>query len=176
MLTKTFSQRRLRCANLQIYWTATILFIWLLFPTSFTLAIQSPVPGGGQEQTHPGFHSEAFAKTDLNPTAPAAHSKGKVLGFFRSFVKEQVNPRPPRNKRATLPGENQATLAFILGLVGMILFPPLGIVGFVLGLSSLSKYRKGLHDQRVFAILGIVFGAISILYTGLILLLILSAW
>lgn len=78
-----------------------------------------------------------------------------------AFV-DRASPAP------TPPSETQAephrgTLVLVLGLIGMLVFSPLGIVAWVLGVQELRAMDRGEHDPagRGLALAGMIFGILA---------------
>lgn len=109
------------------------------------------VPPPETEQGAPAAVGDAGA-TDSRPALPA-----QPLAYA-----------PPSSK----PSTGMAIASLVLGISGLVVCPPVGLVGLILGIIALMNANKktGTHGGRGLAIAGISTGAISLLFVPLILL------
>ena len=85
-----------------------------------------------------------------------------------------MNPEPLEARPAGGVAPHRGTLILILGIVSLVIFPPLGVVAWVMGGSDLRAMRAGRMDRsgqgmtRAGHVLGIVSTALLVLYLILI--------
>lgn len=93
----------------------------------------------------------ASAAAESRPPLP-----GQPLGY--------APPPPP-------PSKGMAIASLVLGISGMVVCPPVGLIGLILGIIALMNANKksGTHGGRGLAIAGISTGAISLLFIPVLL-------
>lgn len=108
---------------------------------------------------------------------PATGPGGWVAPDERAPLRPAWQPPPPPLPLKKAPGQGMAIASMVLGIIGLFsglicLGPLPGIVALILGLVALSQIKKSPHvtGGKPFAIIGVITGAISLVFSGLLLL------
>ncbi|MEQ8469652.1 MAG: DUF4190 domain-containing protein [Marinoscillum sp.] len=79
---------------------------------------------------------------------------------LRKKVKSQLKtlPDPPEDENYK-SAKNLAIISFVLSMVGLLFFP-VSLAGLITGIVSLSKYKRTVNkENRIFAVLGVIFSS-----------------
>ena len=134
---------------------------------SFTVG-QQPPAGSQRPPYAPPHEPQTWRSPD--PNAPG----GWVAPDERAPVRTPVwTPPPPPGVYQRQPSQGLAVASMLVGIIGLVvgtfcLGPIPGIAALILGIVALNQIKKApdLNGGKVFAIIGIVAGSLSVLIYG----------
>ncbi len=151
----TFQRRARKAANLVLI--ASVLLLLQAGFQLFSTLVLLPNSGSG------GLSWEAYS---ILSSAVYFVLGSSITGLLlaAAFVERPAAPAPATPIEGE-PEPHRGTLVLVLGLVGMLVFSPLGIVAWVLGVQELRAMDQGRRDAagRGMTLAGLIFGILATL-------------